>query len=120
MPRSLAYDLKLMAPSNEGFDAITSDGIHVEIKATQANSVAFRSCPEHTIIIKIDKEGVFETCFNGPGEMIWDIFKGKKKQKRSAPNFTHSRQKTKWGGNPVATSPQKNITCEGKKMKKSV
>ncbi len=73
-----AYDLELMPPSNEGFDAKTKDGRHVEIKATQARSVAFRSCPEHTIIIKIFKDGTFEECFNGPGYLIWDTFKGKK------------------------------------------
>lgn len=39
-----AYDLELMPPSNEGFDAVAKDGRKVEIKATQSNSVAFRSC----------------------------------------------------------------------------
>ncbi len=74
-----AYQLDLMPPSNEGYDALTKDGKKVEIKATQAKSVAFRSCPEHTIIIKINKDGTFEECFNGPGWVIWQQFKGKKK-----------------------------------------
>jgi len=73
-----AYDLKLMPPSNKGFDAKTKNGKKVEIKATQARSVAFRSCPEHTIIIKIFNDGTFEECFNGPGGLIWNAFKGKK------------------------------------------
>ena len=46
-----AYELELMPPSNEGYDAITKEDKKVEIKATQANSVAFRSCPDHKIII---------------------------------------------------------------------
>ena len=69
-----AYDLELMPPSNEGFDAITIEGKKVEIKATQAERVAFRSCPEHTIIIQIEKSGQFNECFNGPGELIWKQF----------------------------------------------
>ena len=69
-----AYGLDLMPPSNEGYDAVTSAGKQVEIKATQAKSVAFRSCPEHTIIIRIHKDGNFEECYNGPGELIWSRF----------------------------------------------
>lgn len=50
-----AYNLKLMPPGNEGYDAVTQKGKKVEIKATQSNNVAFRSCPEHTVIIKYMK-----------------------------------------------------------------
>jgi hypothetical protein len=73
-----AYGLELMAASNKGFDAVTSDGLQVEIKATQSNAVAFRSEPEHTIIIKILKSGTFEEIYNGPGDMVWQQFAGKK------------------------------------------
>ena len=73
-----AYDLELMPPSNKGFDAKTKNGLNVEIKATQSKSVAFRSCPEHTIIIRILPDGTFEECYNGPGELIWRIFEGRK------------------------------------------
>ncbi len=75
-----AYNLDLMPPSNEGYDALTKDGKKVEIKATQSKSVAFRSCPEHTIIIKIFKDATFQECYNGPGHIIWDTFSGKKHQ----------------------------------------
>ncbi len=76
-----AYKLKLMPPSNEGYDAVTCDGKQVEIKATQGTSVAFRSKPDHAIIIKINQDGSFEECFNGPGEIIWDTFSGRKRPK---------------------------------------
>lgn len=72
-----AYGLELMPASNEGYDAVTKSGKRVEIKATQVKSVAFRSCPEHTIIILIHKDGTFEECFNGPGELIWNQFEGR-------------------------------------------
>jgi len=73
-----AYDLKLTPPSNKRFDAISKEGKEIEIKATQGNNVAFRSCPEHTIIIKIMKNGTFEECYNGPGNLIWEVFEGRK------------------------------------------
>ena len=76
-----AYNLELMTPSNKGFDAKTKEGKEVEIKATQSKSIAFRSCPEHTIIIQIHKDGTFTECFNGPGHIIWDTFADKKMPK---------------------------------------
>jgi hypothetical protein len=73
-----AYGLELKMASNKGFDAIASDGKEVEIKATQSKSVAFRSEPEHTIIISILPNGTFEEAYNGPGSLVWQQFSGKK------------------------------------------
>lgn len=73
-----AYDLELMTASNKGYDAISPYGTQVEIKATQAKSVAFRSEPEHAIIIKILPDGTFEEGYNGPGDLIWKQFENKK------------------------------------------
>lgn len=73
-----AYGLELMPPSNQGYDALhPASGTRVEIKATQAQRVAFRSCPEHTIIIRIDEAGGFEEFYNGPGSLIWRTFEGR-------------------------------------------
>ena len=72
-----AYGLELMPASNKGYDAVTSSGLKIEIKATQSKSVAFRSEPEHTIVIKILPDGTFEEVFNGPGGMVWQQFNGK-------------------------------------------
>jgi hypothetical protein len=72
-----AYGLKLLPASNKGYDAVTSFGQQVEIKATQSGSVAFRGEPQHTIIIKILPDGTFEEIYNGPGALVWGHFKGK-------------------------------------------
>ena len=72
-----AYGLTLMPPSNAGYDAETADGVQVEIKATQSKPVAFRSCSQHTIVILIHNDGTFETCYNGPGHLVWREFEGK-------------------------------------------
>ena len=73
-----AYGLELQTASNKGFDAIAPDGSEVEIKATQSKSVAFRSEPEHAIIIKILPNGTFEEAYNGPGNLVWQQFAGRK------------------------------------------
>lgn len=73
-----AYNLELKTASNKGYDAVTETGLEVEIKATQSNSVAFRSQPQHTIIIKILRDGTFEEVYNGPGALVWEQFKGKR------------------------------------------
>lgn len=72
-----AYDLDLKTASTKGHDAVTPFGLEVEIKATQANSVAFRSHPEHVIVVKILRDGTFEEVYNGPGALVWAQFDGK-------------------------------------------
>ncbi|MFQ3250592.1 MAG: hypothetical protein ACI9O6_002431 [Glaciecola sp.] len=73
-----AYDLTLENASNKGFDAKTRSGKQVEIKATQSTSVAFRSEAQHAIVIKILPDGSFLEIYNGPGDIIWKQFHGKK------------------------------------------
>lgn len=73
-----AYGLELKTASNKGFDALTTSGLEVEIKATQANRVAFRCKPAHAIVIKILNDGTFEEVFNGPGAVVWNQFESKK------------------------------------------
>ena len=71
------YGLTPLTASNKGFDAVTSDGRGVEIKATQGSRVAFRHEPEHAVVIKISKAGTFEEFYNGPGALVWKQFEGK-------------------------------------------
>lgn len=73
-----AYGLELLVASNKGHDALTPLGRRVEIKATQGNTVAFRSEPEHAIVIKIFPDGTFEEVYNGPGSLVWAQFGGKR------------------------------------------
>lgn len=72
-----AYGLELKTASNKGYDAISPTGTEVEIKATQGKVVGFRSEPQHTIIIKMLRDGTFEEIFNGPGASVWEQFVGK-------------------------------------------
>ena len=86
-----AFDLELMPASNAGYDAVSKCGKRVEIKATQANSVAFRSEPEHVIAIRISKNGSFEVVFNGPGSVVWRQFEGKPLPKNGQYQISLSR-----------------------------
>lgn len=72
-----AYNLELQTASNKGYDAVTDSGLEVEIKSTQSTTVAFRSQPQHAIVIKILSDGSFEEIYNGPGALVWEQFKGK-------------------------------------------
>lgn len=72
-----AYDLEFVTASNKGVDAPTRDGVKVEIKATQAKTVSFRSESQHVIVIKINKDGTFDVVYNGPGALISRHFRGK-------------------------------------------
>lgn len=67
------YGLRLQDPSNKGFDAIHErSGKEVEIKATFGKRVALRSCPQHLLVLVLDrKTGNSKTVFNGPGLIVW-------------------------------------------------
>jgi hypothetical protein len=72
-----AYGLTLQTALNKGFDTTSESGLTVKTEATQSNHVAFRSCPEHAIVIKIDKSGTFEEIYNGSGARVFDHSTGK-------------------------------------------
>ena len=65
------YDLQLLPASRKRHDAEARDGRKVQIKATQANSIAMRSQPDYLIAIRILRDGSFEEVYNGPGDVVW-------------------------------------------------
>jgi len=88
-----AFGLTLMTASNRGYDAKTSEGKQVEIKATQSTKVSFRSEPSHAIVIQLQKDGTFEVYFNGPGKLIWQEFKGRNLPSNGQYSITLTRLK---------------------------
>jgi len=74
---AVEFDLCLQDPSNKGFDAIhMPSGRRVEIKATFGKRVALRSCPQHLLVLVLDrKTGISETVFNGPGATVWEALR---------------------------------------------
>jgi hypothetical protein len=66
------YNLELLPASSAGRDAVV-DGRNVEIKATQGSSIGLRSCPEHLLVLKLDRSGGFCEVYNGPGRPVWEL-----------------------------------------------
>lgn len=66
------YDLKLFTASTEKHDAVSADGIRVQIKATQSDkTIGLKSEPEHLIVLRIYKDGKASEIYNGPGNPVW-------------------------------------------------
>ncbi len=68
------YGLELMPPSAPLHDARTSEGKLVQVKATQANRIAFRGeqAPEHLIVLSLNRDGTATEQYNGPGDAPWN------------------------------------------------
>ena len=65
------YDLELLAASTEKHDACSRDGRFVQVKATQARSVALRSEPHHLLVLSLLRDGTVDEVYNGPGALAW-------------------------------------------------
>ena len=70
------YGLDLLPASTQGRDATCGDKV-VEVKATQGSSVAFRCAPPHLLVLKIAPDGTFTEIYNGSGNRVWALMKGK-------------------------------------------
>ncbi len=68
---SYHYDLELLIASTEIHDALSKNGVSVQIKATQSKSVGMRSEPEHLIVLGLKKDGTNFEIYNGPGALAW-------------------------------------------------
>ena len=75
------YGIDLFASSAPVHDGVAPDGRLVQIKATQRNSVALNEKPDYLIVLKIDADGEIGEIYNGPGEPVWNLFKGRKRPK---------------------------------------
>jgi hypothetical protein len=69
---AIYYDLELNDVSRHTHDAITSDGRHVQIKATFQKPLTFGKTPDLYLGLKLNPDGTYEEVFNGPGKMIYD------------------------------------------------
>jgi hypothetical protein len=101
------YNLRLLPPSTEGYDALTADGRRVEIKITQGTRVALRNSPDHLLVLKLRADGTAEEVYNGPGGEPW----------------SQSGRMQKNGQRPISLSKLKGLmktVCEENKIKKTL
>jgi len=70
----LEYDLRLHEISQPDYDAVTSDGRRVQIKATFKDSLTFTTTPDYYLGFKLNRDGTYEEIYNGPGHPIYEKF----------------------------------------------
>ena len=87
------YDVALYRGLEKHYDGETSKNRKVQIKATLKNSVIFPAdyVPELYLAIKVCPDGAFTELFNGPGEVIADDLKERRKPKNGLHTVTAYR-----------------------------
>lgn len=65
------YGIELEQASQKDYDG-TKDGVHIQIKATQRNTIMIRNQPEHLIVLQLHDNGDPEEIYNGPGDIVWE------------------------------------------------
>tara|TARA_B100001971_G_C18151551_1_gene516103 strand:+ start:479 stop:934 length:456 start_codon:yes stop_codon:yes gene_type:complete len=75
------YDVNLYEKLVKHYDGETSSSGKVQIKTTMKDALTFpcNHTPEYFLGIKIEENGTYKEIFNGPGETIRQIIKGRKK-----------------------------------------
>ncbi len=66
----LEYDLVTFKKLRKGYDAVTSDGRPVQIKATFKDRLTFKNTEGYLLGFKIDYDGSYSEVYNGPAKHI--------------------------------------------------
>ena len=74
------YDLELLEGQHPVHDAKSNDRL-IQIKTTMKDKLNFGDVPDYYLGLKVDKDGNVEEIFNGPGSVIWDHIKHRKRPK---------------------------------------
>lgn len=79
------YDLELLEGQQPTYDAKSKDRL-IQIKTTMKNSLTFGDVPDYYLGLRVDRDGGVEEIFNGPGPIIWESIKHRKRPR----NFLYS------------------------------
>jgi len=74
------YDLELLEGQCETHDAI-SRGRFVQVKTTMKNALRLGNIPDYYLGLRVDENGNVEEIFNGPGSLVWEAIKHRKRPK---------------------------------------
>jgi len=87
------YDLELFDGLKKHYDARTSDGRSVQIKATMKKSLTFPCdhIPKYYLGIKIHDNGAITEVFNGPGKIAWEAVKDRQPTKNNLYSISISK-----------------------------
>jgi hypothetical protein len=72
------YGLSPLATGTQGHDC-SINGKLVQIKTTQRNSIQIGEPCDHLIALKLLRNGTIEEVFNGPGSLVWNLVKDKRR-----------------------------------------
>lgn len=76
------YDIRLNMGLTEKHDAITPEGLEVQIKTTMKDYISFpayeKNVPNILLVISITEIGIWSEEYNGSGKYVWDIVKNRK------------------------------------------
>jgi hypothetical protein len=74
------YGIELFPASFKGHDGKLGDRL-IQIKATQAKSIAISSEPKYLLVLRIAQDGSFVEVYNGPGAQVWASVSSKPRPK---------------------------------------
>lgn len=81
------YDLELLDELQQRHDAISS-GRYIQIKTTMKKTLGFGDIPDFYLGIRVDEHGAVEELFNGPGAILSEAIKHRKRPKNYLYNIS--------------------------------
>ena len=90
------FGLTLTTASTTAHDAVTQEGVRVEIKATQRRGVALSataspSADERLIVLRLDRDRPPDVVYNGPADRVWSAAGPAQKNGQKAISLTRLR-----------------------------
>ena len=90
------YDIKLLPPKTQGFEAVDSLGRKVLIRCNQRNSTSIKKAARGQMLLalKLLADGTIEEVFNGPVFMALVLASGKKNDTNGLVGLSHNNLRT--------------------------
>jgi len=97
------YDLELLPPKTQAFDAVDSRGRKVDIRCSQGNSALIKknSARGVLLVLKLLPDGTIEEVFNGPASVVLGLTVGKKADRSGSVRLAHSSLRKFMGSVPT-------------------
>ena len=90
------YDLKLLPPKAQAFEAVDSLGRNVLIRCNQRNSTSIKKAApgQMLLVLKLLPDGTIEEVFNGPVFMALVLEGGKQTDRKGSVDLSHNKLRT--------------------------
>jgi len=97
------YDLELLPPRTQAFDAVDGRGRKVDIRCSQGNFALIKkgSARGVVLVLKLLSDGTIEEIFNGPASVVLGLTVGKKPDRSGSVRLTHSSLRKFMGSVPT-------------------